>query len=119
AMPWVVRRSRGTAYRAAAAGTTFRLSHIESIHERSRLRREALAEGQQQPRQPLDSDAPAEQRPQQAPLFRQEAEPRLAVRGHAQVGLALVAVLHLQLAAPDRNGGLPFLLAREREVVDG
>src|SRR5436305_5406522 len=26
-------------------GTTFRLSHIESIHERSRLRREALAEG--------------------------------------------------------------------------
>ena len=45
-------------------------------------------------------------RPQQAPLFRQEAQPRLAVGGHTQVGLALMTVLDLQGAVPDRDGRL-------------
>src|SRR5215831_6463704 len=61
-----------------------------------RSRWEALAEGDQQLRRALDADAAADQRPEQAPLFGEEAEPRLAVGGHTQVGLALMAVLHLQ-----------------------
>ena len=83
------------------------------------LRRKALAEGHQQPWRPLDADAPAEQRPQQAPLFGQEAQPRLAVGGNVQVGLPLMTVLHLQGAVPDRDGRLLRLLAGEGEVVDG
>src|SRR5436305_3145746 len=82
-------------------------------------RGKTLPEGDQQLRRPLDADAPAEQRPQQAPLFRQEAQPRLAVGGHFQVSLALMTVLHLQGAFPDRDGCLPRLLACEGEVVDG
>src|SRR5262245_5602749 len=82
-------------------------------------RREALAEGHQQPRRPLDADAPAQQRPQQAPLFRQEAQPRLTVGGHTEVRLPMMAVLDLQGAVPDRDGRLLRLLVGEREVVDG
>src|SRR6516164_8121226 len=83
-----------------------------------RSRREALAEGDQQPRRSLDADAAAEQRPDQAPLFCQEPQPRLAVGGHAQVSLALKTVLHLQGAIADRDGCLRRLLAGEREMVD-
>src|SRR3954467_10414083 len=82
-------------------------------------RRKTLPEGDQQPRRPLDADAPAQQGPQQAPLFRQEAQPRLAVGGHSQVGLAVMTVLDLQGAVPDRDGRLLLLLAGEREVVNG
>src|SRR2546429_7915333 len=82
-------------------------------------RRETLAEGDQQPGRPLDADLPAEQGPQQASLFRQEPQPRLAVGGHSQVGLALMTVPDLQGAVPDRDGRLLWLLAGEGEVVDG
>src|ERR1700732_4532948 len=82
-------------------------------------RGKTLPEGDQQFRRPLDANAPAEQGPQQAALFRQEAQPRLAVGGHTQVGLPLMTVLHLQGAVPDRDGRLFFLLAGEGEVVDG
>src|SRR5262245_6474464 len=90
----------------------------ETRRQRPPLRREALTEGHQQFRRPLDADSPAEQGPQQAPLFCQEAQPRLAVGGHTQVGLALVAVTDLHGAVPDRHGRLLRLLAGEREVVD-
>src|SRR5262249_26713676 len=61
---------------------------------------------------------PAEQGPQQAPLFRQEAQPRLAVGGHTQIGLAVMSVLDLQGAFSNRDGRLLLLLAGEREVED-
>src|SRR5262249_39834227 len=83
------------------------------------LRRETLAEGHQQFWRTLDADSSAEQGPQQAPLFRQEAQPRLAVGGHMQVGLALVAVPHLHGAVPDHNSCLLRLFAGEGEVVHG
>src|SRR4051812_26101012 len=82
-------------------------------------RGEALAEGHQQPRRPLDADAPAQQGPQQAPLLGQETQPGFAVGGHTQVSLPLMTVLDLQGAVPDRDGRLLALLAGEREVVDG
>src|SRR5438552_3908741 len=67
----------------------------------------------------LEAEAVAQQGPEQAPLFRQETQPRLAVGGHAQVGRALVTVLDLQGAVPDRDGRLLLLAAGEGEVVDG
>src|SRR5947209_20476838 len=82
-------------------------------------RRETLAEGDQQPGRPLDADLPAQQGPQQASLFRQEPKPRLAVGGHAEVGLALMTVPDLQGTVPDRDSRLLLLLAGEGEVVDG
>src|SRR5947207_12461879 len=89
------------------------------LHPNLASRRKTLAQGDQQLRRPLDADAPAEQGPHQAPLLRQEAEPRLAVGGHSQVGLALMTVLDLQGAVPNRDGRLSLLLAGEGEVVDG
>src|SRR5438067_5251340 len=82
-------------------------------------RGKALAEGYQQLRRPLDADAPAQQGPQQAPLFRQETEPRLAVGGHTQVGLPLITILDLQGAAPNCDRRLLLFVAGEGEVVDG
>lgn len=58
-------------------------------------RRETLAKGDQQLRRPFNANLPPQQRPQQTTLFRQEAEPSLAVGGHTQVGHALMTVLHL------------------------
>src|SRR5262245_12411171 len=69
-----------------------------------RSRRETFAERNEQIRRTLDADAAADQRPEQASFFGEEAEPRLAVGGHTQVGRALMAVLHLQRAAPNRHG---------------
>src|SRR5262249_44248135 len=83
------------------------------------LRREALTEGDQQLRRALDADAPAEQRPQEAPLLRQEAEPRLAVGGNTQVGLAPMTFPPLQGPFPDRDGRFHLFLAGEGEMVDG
>src|SRR5205823_3057713 len=82
-------------------------------------RGQTLSESHQQFWRPLDADTSAQQGPQQAPLFRHEAQPRLAVGGHTQVGLALVAVLDLQAAVPDRDGRLLRLLAGEGEVIHG
>src|SRR2546425_7143575 len=63
-------------------------------------RGKTLAESDEQLRRSLDADSPAEQGPQQAPLFGQEAEPCLAVGSHTQVGFALMTVLDLQSAVP-------------------
>jgi len=80
-----------------------------------RSRWEAFAEGDQQPGRPLDADALAQERPQQAPLFRQETQPRIAVGGHMQIGLALMTILHLQGAVlvlendgPNRKYSFPL-----------
>src|SRR5439155_9119371 len=72
-----------------------------------------------EPGRALDADYPPQQGPQPAPFFRQEAEPRLAVGGHTQVGLSLMPRLDLQRAVPDRHGRLLRFLAGEGEVVDG
>src|SRR6266853_1258909 len=85
------------------------------LHSRGKT----LPEGDQQLRRPLDANAPAQQGPQQAPLFRQEAQPRLAVGSHSQVSLPLMTVLDLQSAVPDRDGRLFLFLAGESEVLDG
>ena len=74
---------------------------------------EAFSEGNQQLRRPFDADAPAQQGPQQASLFCQETQPRLTVGGHTQIGLALVALLDLQGAVLNRDGGLLALLWRK------
>jgi hypothetical protein len=95
-----------------------RLLTLSTIHI-PLSQRETLAEGHQQPGRTLEADAPAQQRSQQASLFRHEAQPRLAVGGHTQVGLALMTVLYLQGAVPNRDGCPFLLLAGEGEVVDG
>src|SRR2546430_11426326 len=82
-------------------------------------RGKTLAESDEQLRRSLDADSPAEQGPQQAPLFCQEAEPCLAVGSHTQVGFALMTVLDLQSAVPNRDSCLLFFFAGEGEVVDG
>src|SRR5665213_983069 len=83
-------------------------------------RGKTLPKGDQQLRRSLDAYTAAQQQgPQQASLFRQEAQPRLAVGGHTHVGLALMTILDLQGAVPDRDRRLFLLRAGERKMVDG
>src|SRR6185503_13734444 len=71
------------------------------------LRGEALSECHQQLRWALQADPPPQQGPQEAALPGEEAQPGLAVGGHAQVGSSLVAL-------PDREGPV---LDRDRRLL--
>src|SRR3954463_2035235 len=80
---------------------------------------EAPPEGDQQTGRPLQADLPADQRPDEVPLLRQETEPGPAVGDDAEVGGADVPRLHPgRLASDDdrRLGGPP---PGEWEVIRG
>src|SRR5262249_5786308 len=87
--------------------------------ESSRLRWEALPKGQQQPGRPLEAQSPAQQAPEQASFFGQEAEPPPAVRGHAQGGAPDVPLADAHRLVADDNGGLLVFIPAEGEVEGG
>src|SRR5262245_35735928 len=79
--------------------------------------RKALPESGEQERRALEAKAPGDERPHEALLLGQDAEPGPAVCGDAQIRLSLVPFLDLDLLVGDHDGCPSVLLAREREVV--
>ena len=67
---------------------------------------------------PWRRDPPADQRPDEAPLLRQEPEPGLAVGGDPEIRPADVPGLDPDRLVPDHDRRLGGLLTREREVEE-
>src|SRR6266850_5761866 len=83
------------------------------------LRREAAAEGQQEPGRSLDSNLSSEQGPYEIGFLAQEAKPSLAIRNESQICGPVVAFGYLQRLFLNHDGGLQFFLAGECEVIGG
>src|SRR6266851_7194459 len=94
---------------------SFRAQMTHSV--RQLLRREAAAEGQQEPGRPLNSNLPPEQSPHEIGFLAQKTKPGLAVRNHPQISCTRVALRYVQRLFADHDGCLQFLLPCEREVI--
>src|SRR6266849_1414404 len=73
---------------------SFRAQMTHSV--RQLLRREAAAEGQQEPGRPLNSNLPPEQSPHEIGFLAQKAKPGFTGRGHPQSSRALVTFRYVQ-----------------------
>src|SRR5919206_277306 len=79
----------------------------------------ALAERHQQLEWAIEPNLPPQECPHHVFFLPQQADPRLRVSGHVQIGLADMPLLHAHFLVLNHDSGLPRLMAGEGEVESG
>src|SRR4030095_14804165 len=79
----------------------------------------ALAERHQQLEGTIEPNLPPQQGPHHVSFLPQQADPRLRVSGHVQIGLADMPFFHADLLLLNHDSGLPLLMAGGGEGEGG
>ena len=115
-LPSALRPSRGSRRQAGARHR--RRAYGEGERGDSGSAWKAAPEGQQQARIAAQPDLAAQQRPDEARLLAQEAQPGFGVGGHGQSRVADKPIVDAERSVCDGDGGVAMFRAGEDEVID-